>query len=116
MAKRTRDFDGMRERRLRAAEMFERGESQAEVARVLRVSRQSVMRCHDRWRTSGREGLEGAGRAGRLPRLTADQLAQLETELLRGPLAHGHRTELWTLPRITKLIEKLTGVSYHPGH
>jgi transposase len=36
--------------------------------------------------------------------------------LLKGPGAHGYKTQLWTLPRVALLIEKLTGVRYHPGH
>ncbi len=36
--------------------------------------------------------------------------------LLAGPVAHGYRTALWTLPRVAGLIEDVTGVRYHPGH
>lgn len=43
-------------------------------------------------------------------------MQRLEQALLQGPLQHGYRTDLWTLPRVGKVIEKLTGVSYHPGH
>jgi transposase len=30
--------------------------------------------------------------------------------------AHGFATALWTLPRIAAVIERTTGVHYHPGH
>jgi len=40
----------------------------------------------------------------------------VEKELLRGATAHGWATELWSLPRVAKLINSLTGVSCHPGH
>ena len=30
--------------------------------------------------------------------------------------AHGFTTDLWTLPRVATVIERLTGVHYHPGH
>ena len=43
-------------------------------------------------------------------------IEQLRQELLRGPTAHGYRTELWTLQRIAQLIKKMFAVSYHPGH
>jgi transposase len=68
------------------------------------------------WKREGRAGLKAAGRAGRKPRLSAAQLNQVRQELLRGPLAHGYATILWTLPRIAALIKKVTGVQYHPGH
>jgi len=60
--------------------------------------------------------LRAAGRAGRLPRLDADQLARVERALLQGPTANGFPTELWTLPRVAAVIEAVTGVAYHPGH
>jgi transposase len=43
-------------------------------------------------------------------------LSRLEQALRRGARANGYPTELWTLPRITEVIESLLGVSYHPGH
>ena len=30
--------------------------------------------------------------------------------------AHGSATDHWTLARITTVIQRLTGVDYHPGH
>ena len=32
------------------------------------------------------------------------------------PGAHGYATELWTLARVAEVIERITGVRYHPGH
>lgn len=111
-----RDFEGMEKRRLRAADMFEQGLSQAEVARRLGVSKQSALRWQRTWAQGGKEALKSAGRAGRLPRLSGGQLRQLEEALLAGPLAAGYRTEVWTLPRIAELIRRRFGVSYHQGH
>ena len=115
-SRRKRDFEAMEKRRLKAARLFGKGKSQAEVVRALGVSRQSVSRWHRAWQREGEAGLEAAGRAGRKPKLTAVQIGQVKQELLRGPLAHGYATILWTLPRIARLIAKLTGVKYHPGH
>jgi len=114
--RRKRDFEVLEKRRLQAARLFGKGKSQAEVVRALGVSRQSVSRWHRAWEREGKAGLQAAGRAGRKPKLTPAQLSQVEQELLRGPLAHGYATILWTLPRIAGLIAKLTGVKYHPGH
>jgi transposase len=36
--------------------------------------------------------------------------------LLAGPTAAGYASDLWTLPRIAKLIQERFGVKYHPGH
>jgi transposase len=111
-----RDFEAMEQRRKRAARMFERGATQADVARELEVSRQSVSRWHADWQRDGAEALKAAGRAGRMPRLTADQLGQVDRALRRGPRMHGFATDLWTLDRVATVIESETGVRYHPGH
>jgi len=111
-----RDFEAMEKRRMRAATMYKKGKTQAEVARVLGVSRQSASVWYHRWKAGGTKGLKAAGRAGRKPRITPEQLSRVERELIKGPRAFGYSTDLWTLPRITCVIKKVTGVSYHPGH
>lgn len=111
-----RDFKGMERRRARAAQLFRAGKKQAEVARSLRVSRQSVSRWFLSFLEGGAKKLKGAGRAGRKPRLDARQLAKVDAALRLGAKCHGFKTNLWTLPRIAKVIEQLTGAKYHPGH
>jgi hypothetical protein len=49
-------------------------------------------------------------------RLQPEQLEQLDQALREGARTHGFPTNLWTLPRIAKVIERLTGVHYDPGH
>lgn len=103
-------------RRLQAARYFEKGMTQAEVACRLGVSGVSAHRWYHTWKQSGRAGLASPGRTGRKPRLSKEQWAPVEQALLDGPLAHGYDTQLWTLARIAEVIERLTGVKYHPGH
>ena len=111
-----RDFRGMERRRNRAARLFKAGTIQAEVARALGVSRQSVSRWYSKYRRGGAKRLKGAGRAGRKPKLNATQLHRVDVELRRGARAHGFQTSLWTLPRVALVIERITGIKYHPGH
>jgi predicted metal-dependent phosphotriesterase family hydrolase len=59
-----RDLEGMRQRRLRAAELFQHGATQAEVARTLQVSRQAASVWHARLQAGGTTALAGAGRQG----------------------------------------------------
>jgi transposase len=99
-------------RRLRAADMFRRGKSQAEVAHALGVSPQSAPRWYALWRDGGRKALLGAGRAGRLPRLSDEQLADVVEALKTGPRANGFPTDLWTLKRLADVIESVTKVRY----
>lgn len=59
----TRDFDAMERRRKQVARLFRQGKSQADVARELEVSRQSVSRWHAEWKSGGTTALVAAGRA-----------------------------------------------------
>jgi transposase len=106
----------MERRRKRAAGMFEKGYTAAEVARRVGVSRQAATRWKGAWQQGGHSALGSKGAAGRKPRLNKHQHEQIISALLEGPVARGYRTNLWTLPRVALLIKDLTGVSYHPGH
>ena len=111
-----RDFVAMEERRMRAADLFEQGVIPAEIARQVGVSHQIVSDWRAAWRRNGRDGLRAAGRAGRLPKLSREQLALVEVELAKGAEANGYANDLWTLKRVAEVIERVTGVSYHPAH
>ncbi len=111
-----RDFEALEKRRFEAIRLFERGCSQAEVARRVKVARQTVARWVKDYRTKGKPGLKKAGRAGRKPRLTAANLERLEQLLLQGPERLGYETPLWTCPRVAHLIEQEFGIRYHEGH
>ena len=102
----------VRERvRLEAVARFEAGETTSRIAATLRVSERSVERWRRAWREQGSAGVLSKGSPGR-PRLGEDQIARLERELERGPLAHGWEDQRWTLARITTLIGRLFHVSY----
>lgn len=111
-----RDFKGLEKRRLQAARLFEKGASQAEVVRRLDVSRTTASRWFRAWSAEGRAGLRAAGRAGRKPQLSSEDLTRVEQALRAGPTAHGYATDLWTLARMRDVIERVTGVRYHEGH
>jgi transposase len=86
-----------RQRRLQAARLFQRGLSQAEVARRFGVSRQTASRWQARWRQGGREGLAGPGRWGRPSRLSDRDWRRVERALLAGAIAQGFDTDLMLL-------------------
>jgi len=112
-----RDFTALEKRRIKAVRLvIEEGLSQGVAARRVRAAQQSVSGWLRRYRKEGHSGLAKAGRAGRKPRLSQEQLAQLETLLLEGPEAHGFPTALWTCPRVARLIRDRFGVRYHDGH
>ena len=101
---------------MEAARLFARKVSQNEVARRLGVSVNAAHQWFHVWQDHGRQGLKAAGRAGRKPRLDRAALARVERALLQGAPAHGFSTDLWTLPRVATVIDRVTGVQFHPGH
>jgi len=111
-----RDSVALEKRRLDAARLIRKGHTQAEVARRLGVSTASVCRWVKALKKQGPRALKAAGRFGRKPRLNRRQIEQIRKGLRRGPEAMDFSTGLWTLPRVGELIEKVTGISYHPGH
>lgn len=106
----------MEKRRFRAVRLWEQGLNQSEVARRLRVARQTVARWIHDFRAGGKDSLRQAGRAGRKPLLTDGDRQRLTELLLRGPEALGYQTPLWTCPRVAHLIQQEFGVRYHEGH
>lgn len=96
----------MERRRRRGARLLAAGESQAEVARRVGVSRQTVMRWDRARQGAGMEALRRARHFGRPERLRVTQRQELVRLLKEGAIASGFPTELWTLPRIAQLIEQ----------
>jgi transposase len=82
----------------------------------LGVARQVVSRWHARWRQGGLPALASRGPTGPAPRLSDQQLAAIDQVLRQGARANGFNTDHWTLARITRVIERLSGTRYHPGH
>jgi transposase len=110
------DHQELEARRLRAAELFAADVGQAEVARQLGVTRQSVHNWHARWRQGGRQALRSLGPTGYPPRLSHADLERLTGLLLEGAAAHGFTGELWTVARVGQLIAREFEVTYHPSH
>lgn len=102
--------------RLQGVDMVLGGMSQVDVAEELNVHPHSVSRWMAVYRAKGREGLLSVGRHGRMPLLSDGQKEQLKAILKKGPKPYGYEIGLWTLPRVTKVIELEFGVGYHESH
>lgn len=113
--KHKRDFKALEKRRLKGAKLLERGVTKSEVARQLGVARQTVAAWEQRLAEGGKEALK-RGELGRPRQLDSEQEQELGKLLMEGALAAGYPTELWTLPRIGKLITQRFGVEYSVGH
>jgi transposase len=108
--------DLIRDRRQRALALLDEGLSLNEVARQIGCNASSVMRWRDARRRRGSKGLEVGFSPGRPPRLDRKQRTSLLRVLLKGSLAEGYRTDLWTTARIAEVIRRRFGVKYHRDH
>jgi len=113
--KHKRDFKALEQRRLKGAKLLARGVPKSEVARQMGVTRQTVAAWERRLFEGGQGSLK-RGTLGRPRQLGTEQERELAKLLMAGALAAGYPTELWTLPRIGKLITERFGVQYSTGH
>jgi transposase len=107
-----RPEDWREARRLRAWELREEGWKAARIAEALGVTPGAVSQWFKKADEEGVEGLYARKAPGPKPRLSEEQLAQLPALLEQGAEAHGFRGEVWTCPRVAKVIEKELGVTY----
>ena len=101
-------------RRLRAAELLDEGKTPAEIARLLGAGHSSVKKWKAAWAKGGTDALAAKPHPGTPSKLDGAQKAQLVDILLRGPLASGFSTDLWTCRRVSHVVQERFGVSYHP--
>jgi transposase len=105
----------LEQRRMRAMALWDQGWSQADIARRLGVTQGAVSQWKKRYQRDGPEALAATPHPGPQPKLSDQQRKQLVRLLLKGATAHGYRSELWTLKRVTELIQKRFGVQYDPS-
>jgi transposase len=112
-----RDLATMEARRLQGARLLKREVPQAEVARELGVSRQAVsVWAKQLAAANGAVGKLKAKPLGRPRRLEAEHAQALCAMLLKGALAFGFPTELWTIKRVRTLVKREFGMAYsHTG-
>lgn len=105
-----RDLKALEQRRRKGMRMLARGVTQAEVARVLDVSRQTV----SNWARAAATEAQAWRRKplGRPAGLSAAERALLSKLLVAGAVSCGFPTELWTLARVGALVEVQFGRVY----
>ena len=103
-------------RRRQALRLLDEGFSLNEVGRMLGASASSVMRWRDAVESGGEEALKVRFSPGRPASLTERQRRKIVKLLLKGAMANGFSTELWTTKRVGSLIEEHCRVQFHRGH
>ena len=103
-------------RRRRALQLLKRGLTLSAVAERADCSHSSVIRWREAYQRAGSQGLAAKPPSpGRPPKLSTLQKRRLVSRLLRGPLACGYRTDLWTTRRVAEVIRQTFEVRYHPN-
>lgn len=103
-------------RRRRALELHEAGWTQALIAHALGVTEAAVSQWLKMVKQSGPEALKPKSRHGQGAWLSEEQLTTLPAILNRGPESFGFSGDLWTCPRIARVIRDELGVLYDPDH
>jgi transposase len=93
-----------------------KGHGVREVARMVDVTPGAVVAWCKCYEKKGEAGLTAKPHPGRKARLSIAQRKKLTRLLKKGAVAHGYKTELWTLPRVAEVIHKQFGVRYDPSH
>jgi transposase len=103
-------------RRLQAWKLKQKGWKQKDIAEALGVTAGAVSQWMKRVEEGGVEALYHRPGLGAKPRLSQEQQGRLLTLLNQGAEKHGFRGDVWTQPRIARLIQREFAVSYHPRH
>jgi transposase len=85
-------------------------------AQVVGVGRRTLQDWIFRFRGGGLHALVKGPYPGRRPKLTQEQLAELDRIIEQGPESAGLATGVWTAPLVSNLLTTLFGVRYHPEH
>ncbi len=103
-------------RRRQALRLLDEGYSLNEVGRLVGSAASSVMRWRGARQRGGEAALKVRRSPGRPPMLTAAQRRRVTKLLLRGAIAHGFSTELWTIARVALVIQEHCRVRFHRSH
>ena len=110
------DWDTRSGRRVRAWELHTQGWKQKDIAAALGVSSAAVSQWLKRAQANGVEQLGRNRPIGTTPRLSSEQLVELDRLLGLGPEAFGFVDSVWTSKRVAAVIQRWFGVKYHRGH
>jgi len=103
-------------RRLGAIALFQEGFQPVEIAQKLGVGRRSVRLWKAQFLAGGSEAIRARPAPGRPWKLDKAARSALEALLLRGARAAGYTTDLWTCPRVARVISRRFGIDYHVDH
>ncbi|MDL5246256.1 IS630 family transposase [Leptospira weilii] len=106
----------LEKRRLKGIALLKKGYTCYGVSKELGVRKQSVMRWRDKYESEGIEGVKWNGQRGRPTKLKISEKKELKGIILKGPTSCGYPNELWSTYRVSEIIRKKFGVTYHQDY
>lgn len=103
-------------RRKLAVQRLLEGYTSEEVAEFLGIDPSSVRRWRAQYQMGKWSALRARFGAGRPPRLSCMQEKVVRRWLEDPATEHGFATELWSGPRLAKMIDQEFGLSFHPDY
>jgi transposase len=103
-------------RRRQALRLLDEGYSLAAVGRMTDSAASSVMRWRDARARGGSQALKVRATPGRPPALNNAQRQRIIKKLMKGAMANGFSTQLWTTTRVAAVIHQCCQVQYHRSH
>ncbi len=116
MARPTGSAELIEARRWQALRLLDEGYTLAEVGRMTDCAASSVMRWRDARTQGGSQALKVRPTPGRPPALSTAQRERIIKRLMKGAMANGFSTELWTTRRVATVIDRCCKVHYHRSH
>ena len=99
-----------------AVALHRQGVSAQQIAAALNRHVRTVYRWLEAVHEDGVEALAARRHAGPPLKLPPAQREDLAEQLLAGARAHGFSTDLWTAPRVQRLIREQYGVEHHVNY
>lgn len=102
--------------RLQAGKLFQQGLTQADIARRFKATPAAVNYWHKAWKRGGINSLKSKGHPGFASKLTPQKRLLFKQAVLKGPLRYGFETNLWTLSRLSTVMNKVAKVRFGHNH
>ncbi|MGQ9720459.1 MAG: helix-turn-helix domain-containing protein [Candidatus Jordarchaeum sp.] len=99
--------------KLTAIRMLALGYERKPVLDAVRISERTLLRWVEQWNLGGFKGLKPGKGAGRPPKLSEEELKELDEDLAKSPRESGYDYDLWATKLVLFHVEKKFSVSYH---
>jgi transposase len=102
--------------RAAAVRLWKKGVRVEDIAKSMKLNRSTVFGWIQRYRHHGISALKSKHGAGAPSKLSQNQIIKLIAMLRRPATEYGFDSDLWTGPRVRKLIRKMFDVTLHRNH